>query len=354
LGKEELDMALSYLPGDAACHRALGHKEAHGFWGNEQDVALVGRMRAILTAADDIRERSFEIKELADADLPIELSQTGMKFYGARSEHYTYWTVDSFAVASACAQASERCHALLTHLLGDQAAAVRGDAFRWHVVLRTEEQRDNLFIKSPSTMGPFKLDQARLFAGMGFTAQAGGRASATWHVPGLDMDHCVANVTKRHFLDLRNDGFGEGLVHVTTWLLCDSARTYFSDLPKTVASGQKPLDRDPVKWFERLYKEIDEGRDQPLAVVPRERSDNFRDSTRVKSWSFMFWVMARYPGKWLPLIDLVSVPKLTVEAAEAAFEQALGQPVAAIEKEWRRWARRDSPLGKASGWLPAQ
>ena len=156
-------------------------------------------------------------------------------------------------------------------------------------------------------------------------------------------------MTKRHFLDLRNEGLGEGLNHVMTWILCGSVHTYFADLPKTVA-GDAVMPRDPDKWIERLWDEIDQGEDMPLVVVPRERADNFRDSTRLKAWSFMHWMLARYPDKWLPLIDGCGIPKITPEGVEAVFLEVLGRPLEEIEREWRDWARRGSKLGEASGW----
>ncbi|MFN3241865.1 MAG: hypothetical protein ACE37K_10170 [Planctomycetota bacterium] len=345
----ELEMALRYLPNDAALHRALGHQEVNGFWGTAEDVAFVSRMLAIRDKADELSTLQVDVKEVPNGEMPIELKNMGMPMFGARSENYTYWTNDGFEASARLCTWSERCHAFLQHLLGPKKDAVRGAAWKWHLVLRTAEQRDALLQKSPTTRGPFTFEQARLFAGIGFRCEEGGRASATWHEQPLDADHAVANVTKRHLLDQRNEGLGEGLTHVTTWLLCGSTHTYFADLPKTVTAGEL-MPRDPDRWIERLWDEIDQGKDMPLVVVPRERADNFRDSTRLKTWSFMCWMLARHPDKWLPLIDACGAPKITPEGVEAAFQDVLGQPLGEIEQQWRAWARRGSKLGKASHW----
>jgi len=345
----ELEMALRYLPNDAAVHRALGHQEIEGFWGTREDVTFVTRMHAIIEKALDLREHDVEVKEVPNGEMPIELKNMGIDLYGARSARYTYWSSDSFEAAANLVTWSERCHEFLEHLLGPKKAAVRANAWKWHLVLRTPEQRDALLQKSPSTRGPFTFAQAQLFAGIGFRCEEGGRASATWHETGLDSDHAVANVTKRHFLDQRNEGLGEGLTHVTTWLLCGSTHTYFADLPKTVTGGEV-MPRDPDEWIQRLWDEIDQGKDMPLVVVPRERADNFRDSTRLKSWSFMCWMLARHPDKWLPLIDGCGAPKITPEGVEAVFQDVFGKPLGEVEQQWRAWARRGSKLGEASGW----
>lgn len=345
----ELRLALRYLPDDPDVHRALGHQEIDGFWGPREDVAFVGRMRAIRAQAVAVRQRAFEVEEIAAAGMPRELANMGIPMFGAKSPRYTYWSSESFEAAAKMCTWSERAHDFLAHLLGASADVVRSESWQWHLVLRDEAQRDKLLQASPSTRGPFTFDQARLFAGIGFRCLDGGRASATWHNAGLDSDHAVANVTKRHFLDLRNEGLGEGLTHVATWLICESTHTYFADLPKTVSGGEA-MPRDPDEWFERLWDEIDRGEDMPLVVVPRERADNFRDSTRLKSWSFMYWLLARYPNKWLPLIDGCSTPKITPEGVEAVFLEVLGRPLQEVEQQWRSWARRGSKLGAATGW----
>jgi len=349
----ELQLALRYLPDDAEVHRALGHQEIDGFWGEAAEVAFVGRMRAIRDKARELRGYAVDTEAVAAAEVPAELQAMGIPMFGARSRRYTYWSSESYEAAANMCTWSERAHEFLAHLLGPRADAVRAASWKWHLVLRDEAQRDKLLQASPSTRGPFTFDQARLFAGIGFRCLDGGRASATWHNPGLDSDHAVANVTKRHFLDLRNEGLGEGLTHVATWLVCGSTHTYFADLPKTVAGGEA-MPRDPDEWFERLWDEIDQGKDMPLVVVPRERADNFRDSTRVKSWSFMFWMLARYPDKWLPLIDGCSTPKITPDGVESVFLEVLGRPLPEVEQEWRAWARRGSKLGAATRWGPGR
>ncbi|MCK5940615.1 MAG: hypothetical protein KAI24_01500 [Planctomycetes bacterium] len=347
----ELELALRYLPNDAELHRALGHREIGGFWGTAKEVAFVQRLLAIQERAQQLRSHAVDVQEVPQAEMPVELKNMGIALYGAKSPRYCYWSSESFEAAATLCTWSERCHEFLAHLLGPKADLVRHDSWRWHLVLRTPEQRDLLLKMSPSTRGPFTFAQAQLFAGIGFRCEAGGRASATWQEPALDADHAVANVTKRHFLNLRNEGLGEGLTHVTTWLLCGSVHTYFADLPKTVSGGEI-MKRDPKEWFPRLWREIEQGKDMPLVIVPRERADNFRDSTRLKAWSFMFWMLGAHPDKWLALIDGCGIPKITPKGVEAVFEEVFGKPLGEVEQDWRRWARRDSKLGAASGFRP--
>jgi hypothetical protein len=109
------------------------------------------------------------------------------------------------------------------------------------------------------------------------------------------------------------------------------------------------LARDPGVWLERLYSEIAAGKDWPLVQVPRERYDNFHESARIKTWSFMLWLVARYPERWPRLLEDVSKPNQLPEDVAAAFREVLERDVGEIEAQWRKWARSNSRIGKASG-----
>ncbi|MEZ6036457.1 MAG: hypothetical protein R3F29_03180 [Planctomycetota bacterium] len=350
--RPEIELALRFLPKDEQCNQALGRVQIDGYWGTQADVDFVAALPLDARQGHELREKDYAVTALAEADKPVELQRANMSVYGARGPNYTYWTTGDQDRADNLVRWSERAHELLQHLLGEQAALVRGPAWKWHVVLRSEEERDALLANSPNTRGPFTLDQAQLFVGIGFAAEGGGRAAATWEPETIDEDYAVANVTKRHLLDLRNDGLGEGLTHAMCWLLCGTTNTYFADLPKTAASGLKPIKRDPDLWFERLWTEMEQHKDQPLVVVAREQPQAFRDSTRIKSWSFMLWMLAAHPDKWMALLDAVSNIELQPDVVEKAIVTVFGKPVAEVEADWRRWAERGSKLGEVTGWRP--
>ena len=85
--------------------------------------------------------------------------------------------------------------------------------------------------------------------------------------------------------------------------------------------------------------------------IPRERIDNFRDSARIKSWSFLMFMMARYPTKWLEVVRNMGRAKgLTEEAVAECFEKYLGCTVGELDAEWREWAKQGSRIGTASNW----
>ena len=85
--------------------------------------------------------------------------------------------------------------------------------------------------------------------------------------------------------------------------------------------------------------------------VPRERMDHFRDEVRVKSWSFVLWLLARHPDEWHGLLGELAKENLLPEQVQDGFGKRFGREIGDVEQEWREWARRDSRIGKAAGLL---
>jgi hypothetical protein len=95
--------------------------------------------------------------------------------------------------------------------------------------------------------------------------------------------------------------------------------------------------------------------DWALAQVPREKLSHFRNDCRLKSWSFMTWVLAAYPDQWLKfLLAFPTVDKKvpTLEEIEPIIVKQLGKPSEEIDAEWREWARGDSGVAFGTGYGP--
>ena len=97
--------------------------------------------------------------------------------------------------------------------------------------------------------------------------------------------------------------------------------------------------------------------DWPIAQVPRERLSRFRNDTRMKSWSFMTWMWAAYPDKWLDMfLGLPDAEKKipTLEDVEAVVTEKVGKSTEQLDAEWREWARGDSGVAFGTGYGPPQ
>ncbi|MCB9878771.1 MAG: hypothetical protein H6835_14345 [Planctomycetes bacterium] len=348
--KQQFEFAVDFDPRDAVSHKALGHEQVDGYFGPPEQIAFLRRMHEIFAKAKELREKEYDTELLSADKMPAELKATGLPMCGAKSRHFTHWVIDSSDEAVMTLQWAERSYELMEFLLGSQSRRLKPTEIRWLALLRSDEQRDLLFAKSPSTTGNYSADQARLFGGTTFKT-AGGRASVWWYPDkGSDADRAVAHVSRRCFGDWYNPALAEGLMHCCQWLLCDSILTYYADLPKTVAAGSWTLPRLPEEWFKFLQEEIEQHQDWPLVQVPRERMDNFRDRVRVKTWSFMLYLVAREPLNWWRVMAELSDEDLMPEEIGKTIGEVLDRPVEQIEEEYREWARRGSRLGRASGW----
>lgn len=349
LAQEQYRRVLAFEPQDRESHLAIGNESFNGFFGEAEDIAFAKRMQDLMTRAGELAEKEYEVTPLSADDMPDELKASGLAFGGARSKHFTHWAIDSQDDAIATLQWAERAYELLGELLGSKSRFRRPDALRWIAIVRTPEQRKAVFEAAPSTRGQYDLTQAMMFSGNTFETR-GGRAGLYAHEQATDADHAVAHVTKVHFLGGRNAGLSEGMVHAMTFLLCGSTLTHYADLPKTVSGKFELLKPDPEAWRDRLDEEIRTGQDWPLVQIPRERLDNFRESVRVKSWSFMLFVLARFPDQWYRLLDRHSRADLMPEDVEETFHEVLDMSTHEVDELWRAWAQPGSKLGAASGW----
>lgn len=345
----QLRRALAFVPDDVAVHDALGHETFEGFRGSAEQIAFVKRMREIRAEADAIAAMEFEVEQLDASQLPKELAATGISFAGARSQHSTWWVAGEFAEARDCALWSERGLRLLQWLFGedpDVRKRLKDQPSRWVVVLRSRDQRNVLLTNSPSTRDGDTLERAQLFGGHGFPS-GGGRAEWSWHDRSEDADHAVAHVTKRG-APWFNHPLGEGLVHTMTWLLCGSLHTSYMELAATEGEKEE-RSRDPAQCLAALRAAIENGEEWPLAWIPRERSDNFRNPARYKSWSFVTWLLARHPDEWVWVLADLQEQTLSEDDVRETVAALLHRDFDEIEAEWREWARAGSTIGKASG-----
>jgi len=344
--RRHLERGLRLDPDDARSHELLGHEEVNGFRGDAQQIAFVRRLLAIRQQAATAREQEFEVRDLPASEMPKELQATGLPFAGARSQRFTYWVVESPEAARAAVLWAERAFALLQFLFGDDSPGRLQPSLQWNCVVRTDAQRDTLLQSGAAMRGKLSAEEARAFGGLVFDVR-NGQASWSMYDVAHDADMAVGHATKRCCRRI-NPALSEGLVHAMTWLLCGTTRCRFGTIPKTYSGTFELPPSDPEKWLERLQDLIDTGEAWPLVQLPRERLDGFRDDVRLEVWSFVLWLLARHPSDWQELVLQLNKNDMLPETAAAAFQTALGRDVAEVEAEWHEWARRGSPIGKAT------
>ncbi|GAB4137152.1 MAG: hypothetical protein Fur0037_02110 [Planctomycetota bacterium] len=352
-GLAELRKALEFDPRDARAHEGLGHVGKDGFHLTADEALFVERLRSLESFAKALRTRTFEVQALPAASLPRELAATGLEFQGARTAHFTIFARGTQQEAAECALWAERAREFLLRLLGEKRFAElevdRRLSFGHAAFVWGAGERDQFLSANPKTWEG--QDESNLRRFDDFFWEAGGRTNAlVWTMPERIHDRIVGFVAYQGFLFGRNPGLGEGLLHACTWYLLGTTWTWYGSLPSTQASGDSLLQPDPDAWLARLREQIRKGEDWPIAQIPREPLTHYRPKVRVKSWSFMSWLLARHPERWLDFFLALSERKVLMpEQVEALGEDAFGAPLAEVEIEWRRWAAGEADVARASG-----
>ncbi|MCU0867514.1 MAG: hypothetical protein MUC36_27350 [Planctomycetes bacterium] len=348
-GLAQLERALVFLPEDGTAHEALGHEEFEGFRGTAEQIEFIKRLRALFALGKRIREQPVEVKPVDASQLPDALRRTGIAFAGARTESLTYWVAGSQEEADVCAIASRRAELLWRELLATDPSHTQLKLWptKWVAVVRSAEQRRRLLETSPECRDNDTLDRALLKGGNTFVVPGGRAEWVINYEPKEDADSAVGQWTKRAH-GAMNSPLTEGMVHLATWLLCDSMMSSYMQLAHTGGKDEEEPTA-PADWFRLLRAEIDAGADWPLVQVPREGLQNFRASVRFKSWSFVTWLIARHPDRWVQLLASLPSKNLSEEVVEQTFQSVLERGTGEVDAEWRAFARRGSRIGKAAG-----
>jgi len=352
-GTKHLERCLGFDPNDVDAHRELGHEEYRGFHGTAEQIAFCKRLEAIHARAKELTTSEFAPAPLADDSMPEELRRAGLPMKGGRSRQWKVWTTSaSNEAAIAMAQWAERGQELLEFLLPSgparRASLVASRPVSWVAVVRSDDEWKKFFAANPQVLAKKKLTEPPA-AGSFYFDSTGGRGVILHVNEPNDADDIVAHVAMWGFAQNHNEGLGQGLTHALTSLLLGTTQTWFGDAPATSTGSQKQMPRDEAAWTTRIRDEIKAGKDWPLAQVARERLSSFREAARVKSWSFVLWLVARFPDRWVRVFEALDSDKLPdLAGIEAIFAKELGCTVEQLEAEWRDWAGGDSPIAKAT------
>ncbi len=358
-GTYHLERAVAFNPMDAEAHKGLGHKEVNGFWGTDPQVAFVARMKAIETKALELARKDYPLEALALDTMPAELKKMNLEFHGAKSENFKVWTRGTQENANNCVLWCERALDFLVYLVGDEQArrrAVKQNAKRWgwYGFVWTVAEREEFLKLNPQIYEGKTLEEAKAFANVAWKSDQGGAQVFMKLTPAQMHDTLIVQVFHWGLTQPLNNALGEGLHHAATWYLQSTSISQFGALPEgTVGAKELHLPESTNWWLRKMRDDAVAGEDWPLNQVPREQLSRFRNAVRIKSWSFMTWVLAAYPDQWLDFYARVPADKIPFpEEIDKAGEEAFGKPLAQVEAEWREWARGDSGVASATGYGP--
>lgn len=371
---QHLEKAVYYNAMDKEANEGLGYKLGNGFYGTDAQIAFAARMKEIELKAVEIARKVYEVKELPLEAMPAELQKLqaeapdwmkkpDINIFGARSANFTVWSRGRQEEANDAVQWSERALEFGVYLLGEKEAkrlqfverATR--TYAWFGFLFTGREREEFLKANPNVWdGAKSVEEAMRFANTEYHAKEGRACVKIGSAPKYVHDSMIAYVMFTGLLGGRNDGVGQGIVHAVTWYLKATSISRWGALPEGSAGEDALQLPEGTNWWLRTVRDqAVSNQDWPLAQVPRERLSRFRNDCRLKSWSFMTWLMAAYPDQWLgfflamPDVDK-KVP--TLEEVEPIIVKQLGKSSEALDAEWREWARGDSGVAYGTGYGP--
>lgn len=371
-----LEKAVYYNAMDKDANVALGLKQGPGFYGTDDQIAFARKIKEIETTAIQIARKDYKVTALPLEQMPKELvalkdavpdwmKKPHFDIFGSKSEHFVVWTRGTQENADDAVKWGERALDFGTFLLGEERAKKAhfveraSRTFAWRGFLWTSREREELLKANPHIWKDSKsMDEAMRFVNTSWLASEGPAVVEAKITPASIHDSMIGTVFMYGLAFERNEGLGEGLLHAATWYLQSTCITRFGALPEGSATERELALPESTNWWLRAMRDQAlSHQDWPLDQIPRERLSRFRNDCRLKSWSFMTWVMAAYPEKWWDYYEALPDPKKhppTLEEINAIGEKVFGKKLEAVETEWREWARGDSGVAAGTGYGPPQ
>lgn len=385
-GRRHLEHAIAFDPFDEPAHDRLGHEAAtfggRRYRGTAAELQFIRDLQRLEGEALRLaRKRDHPIQ--VPEQIPRELAVTGAVFHGASSTNFTVFTRGTAEDARDCVQWAERALEFLRFSLGEELAkrlavvARQKRYWAWQGFVWTELECAQLVEKNLAT------NQTSAFAEhlKAVAPEAASRAqfgNIQWFENGRCRE-IVQKLTPAAMHDRMISscweiaiglGFGrgpdgkpasppnwpltEGALHAATWFLKSSVITQRGALPKGTSSAREVRLPASVHWWMRVMRDhAIAGTDMPIRDVARQRSSDFPNAARLKAWSFMTFLMARYPQRWHGFLVAVPGDKVPFpEEVEQASRTVFGRSLEAIEVEWRDWASGRSVTALATGYGP--
>ena len=371
--RRHLQRAVVYDPFDKEAHEKLGHVKAMGYYGTKEQIAFIQSMKKVESFALSLAKKNYKITPVLE--IPPELGVLNLEVHGAKSKHFQVFTRGTQKNANDCVLWAERALDFIEFCLGPENAKKtklreRFQPHGWLGFVWTPRERDKMIRENvkqnPNSAFTRMVQDARsrqqesAFANLGWGDKNGSYDVTVKLTPSQMHDRLIAyiwkRVTKFPFGPGKpaNDPLSEGAMHASTWYMLSTAITKYGTLPKgTVGDRQLRLPKSVNWWMREMRDQATAREDMPINEVPRIDTSAFPANGRLKTWSFMTWLIARYPRKWFDFLlavpgDKKPFPAEVDKVAQQVFERSLKD----IEEEWRVWASGRGVTAAATGYGP--
>ncbi|MCA8952076.1 MAG: hypothetical protein KDE27_21380 [Planctomycetes bacterium] len=368
----QLEKAVYYNPMDEESNLALGFKKGDGFYGTDEQIAFVNRLKEIEVKAVEFARQQYSVQELAMEDTPVEfvnlmnqapdwMLKPSFDLHGAKSAHFCVWVRGSQELANDCVMWAERATDFMVWLMGEKEAkrmrfVDRASRWAWQGFLATSREREEFLKANPHVYGNGSIEDAKRFANNDWKAKEGPAVMKVGQSPRHIHDALISYVVMDGLCLQRNQGVGQGIIHAVTWYLKSTSISKWGAIPEgTVGEDSLELPEGTNWWMRTIRDQAVSNQDWPFAQVPRERLARFRNDCRLKTWSLMTWMFAAYPDKWLRFY--LALPNAetkvpTLEDVEKVVVDHFKKSSAELDAQWREWARGDSGVAFATGYGP--
>jgi len=341
--------------------RALRQMQLLGFDGHEgteYELHLLRRGRAIAQVSKYLQRAKFVTTELSGQEHPL-LAAVGLGHHGLRSDHFKVWGTLPLAELRIVAEYAERSLLLARMLFG----VSRGFVFR------PAELRDIVWVGDRASYqqvldgcaGQFSPDRLQFLKNdVELAYVASGRDSLRLYVLDETGREVMLDQTVRGVMQdatrFASHGLWEGIGHAACGFLFDQTLSFFIEqqVGRTVTKiASRPLMPDMAVWREIAAESAWGRSDTPVSRLVLLHGAKFTNAERVKAWAMADYLLRDRPELLFRIDASRSGSGTGPPGVEAAFQQATGLEMPALDARWRHYWGAHGELRQAMRAEPA-
>ncbi|MBL8896909.1 MAG: hypothetical protein JNM84_04750 [Planctomycetes bacterium] len=356
LSKQHFEKVLFFQPGDKDAQAALQHKPVEGVTGTDLEVVLYDRSKKIERAVAEQSRKDYPVEEQPDTERNPLLDRAKVAYKSVKSEHFTVRGDFEVELLKAAALNAERAIRVMEAATEGTEGFSR-DPQRWlsdWAFFKDKDTYKQILQANADLMSAedlkFRLENSSASA-FG-SRESAIRVSAAGNEQGI-LDGAVRNVAQT-YAGVQSDALREGIGHTIVGMFFNNNRQFVVDRKEQERTSSTEEDLEKFSpnfdaWkdlaLEAAWKLADTA-STSAAQLPIIQAAKFPDDARIKSWSFVDYLMRRDP-KLLLSLDSFHQERSPISVEKKFAEANEGLTLAQLEKEWKDFWTEASPVLKA-------
>ncbi|MDA1263540.1 MAG: CAP domain-containing protein [Planctomycetota bacterium] len=331
----------------------LNHKPVEGLTGTDLEQTLYERSKKIEKIVAEQARTDYQVEVLDESEKHPFLENAKVTYRSVRSEHFTVrgdFEVDLLVEA---AKNMERAMRVM-EVVAEGYTGFSPDPARWISDNSHFQDKDsyvqilkaNADLMTAESLA-FRIEHTRASALIQQGTALG--IGAPLNEQGV-YDSAVRSVAQS-YSGLRTPALREGIGHTIVGMMFNNNRQFIVDRREQLrtTTGEEDIERfspNMDTWkdlaLEAAWK-LSEG--TPAANLPLITADKFPDDARIKSWSFVDYLVRRDPTL-MHALDKLTDQRHPLKV-ESQFAEENDVTLAQLEKEWKDFWTEASPVLKA-------